>query len=113
MLRVLVYAGIVFFCLWMIVSYMRHLSKPYKTIYDEPEYKRYFIRVMKQLIKEVNEEDEFKTIKEACWYCEHVVVDVYGDGSHHCKIKNGQWVPADSTCDDFKPKEVRSEGGQE
>lgn len=112
MARVLVLVGVVFFMLFEFVEYIHYILKVNKSVWDSDEYKYYYWRTLKRLTKEVDEEIKMKKIKEVCWYCEYVVVDMWGDGSHHCKKKRGQWVSADSTCDEFKPKEVRSEGGE-
>ena len=107
MLRGLVYTAIVFIFLWLTVEFIHYISRPHKTIYDEPEFKLYYWQTLKALVKEVEAEE-----KEACWYCQHVVIDMHGDDGCYCKKKGGAYIPPRDRCNcrDFSAQIV-SEGG--
>ena len=107
-LKIFIYTLVVLFLAYMLVEFVHYVARPEKDYFKDDEERLYYWKTLKALVKKVDEEDRKR--KETCWYCQNVVVDLYGDGGHYCKIKKGQWVPAAGTCDDFKA-EVKHEQG--
>lgn len=101
MARAIVYTLVVLFVTFMTIDFIHYVIKPNKTIWDTDEYMHYYWRTLKETVKKVNDEEKKFKGAVSCWSCKYVVVDVYGDGSSHCKLKNGEWVNG-AGCENFK-----------
>lgn len=60
MIKALVYVAVAIVFVFMIVDFIRYVSRPNKTIWDDDEYKRYYWRCLKEAAKEVREERKKK-----------------------------------------------------
>lgn len=60
MIRGLVYVGITFFLVWMLIDFIHYVAREDRNYFESDEYKRYCYKTLKEALRRVREEDEKK-----------------------------------------------------
>lgn len=101
MARIMALTIIAFILAFMLADFIHYIAREDRNYFKSDEYMHYYWRALKETVKKVNDEEKKFKGAVSCWSCKYVVVDVYGDGSSHCKLKNGEWVNG-AGCENFK-----------